>query len=490
MRNLIIVDDINKITFSIENAEFMSSKTYLTEYPATKRETARIYNLCKSYKYQSAGYYVSLLALARGHKVLPNITTIQDLKSQSMLKFCNDKLKNDIEKSLKKIKADSFVLSIYFGKNIAKQHNRLCKKIFDIFRAPLLRSTLIRTKNSWKITSIKVIDLDDIPPYHVEFFQESARQYFQQKRFKEPYQDKSIYDLGILVNPEEENPPSDAEAIDNFINAAESLGFYVDLLTKDDFSRITEYDALFIRETTAVNHHTYKFARQAFAEGLVVIDDPESIIKCTNKVYIAELLNKAKIPTPKTLVINKSNIELIEEQLGFPCVLKQPDGSFSHGVVKIDNKKMLQRHLSNYFKNSELIIAQEFMRTDFDWRIGILDKQIIYACKYYMAEDHWQIYNWDAVNKCSYGGYEAIDIKKVPEIVLNAALKSANLIGNGFYGVDVKETDNRAYVIEINDNPSIEAGVEDAFLGKELYLKIMQTILQRIQAKKGPSNGQ
>ncbi len=45
---------------------------------------------------------------------------------------------------------------------------------------------------------------------------------------------------------------------------------------------------LFIRETTYVDHHSFRFSRRAEAEGLVVIDDPQSILRCTNKVFLAE----------------------------------------------------------------------------------------------------------------------------------------------------------------------------------------------------------
>ena len=34
-----------------------------------------------------------------------------------------------------------------------------------------------------------------------------------------------------------------------------------------------------------LDHHTYGFSRRAAAEGLLVIDDPDSILKCNNKVY-------------------------------------------------------------------------------------------------------------------------------------------------------------------------------------------------------------
>ena len=39
------------------------------------------------------------------------------------------------------------------------------------------------------------------------------------------------------------------------------------------------------------------------------------------------------------------------------------------------------------------------------------------------------------------------------------------------------------YVIEVNDNPSIEAKVEDLYLGKELYMIIMQEFVNRLEAR-------
>ena len=85
--------------------------------------------------------------------------------------------------------------------------------------------------------------------------------------------------------------PSNERALEKFEKAAERMGHRrCELITATISRRLAEFDALFIRETTSVNHHTYRFARRAAAEGLVVIDDPESIVRCTNKVYLAELL--------------------------------------------------------------------------------------------------------------------------------------------------------------------------------------------------------
>src|SRR5262249_670410 len=152
------------------------------------------------------------------------------------------------------------------------------------------------------------------------------------------------YDLAILVNPEEELPPSNEKAIKRFIKAAESLSMETELIGRDDFGRLAEFDALFIRETTEVNHYTYRFARRPALEGLVVIADAEAIVKCCKKVYLGELMDRYEIAVPKTLLIHRDNMSAIREELGFPCVLKKPDSSFSKGVVKVNDEKELNVH--------------------------------------------------------------------------------------------------------------------------------------------------
>ena len=203
------------------------------------------------------------------------------------------------------------------------------------------------------------------------------------------------YDLAILHNPEEKEPPSNPKALQRFVKAAESLGLATELIVREDYGRIAEFDALFIRETTSVIHHTYRFARKAAAEGLVVVDDPESILKCTNKVFLAELMEKHKVPVPKTVIVHRDNAKEISRLLGLPCILKKPDSSFSQGVVKADTEEELAAYAEEMLERSELLIAQEFMPTDYDWRVGIFDRQPLYVCKYYMADHHWQIIKRD-----------------------------------------------------------------------------------------------
>ena len=225
-------------------------------------------------------------------------------------------------------------------------------------------------------------------------------------------------------------------------------------------------------------------ARKAAAEGLVVIDDPESILRCSNKVYLAEVLARHRLPAPQTVIVHGRNIDHILEELSLPCVLKQPDSAFSQGVVLVRDKEALEAEARRLLSKSDLVIAQEYLPSDFDWRIGVLDRRPLFACKYFMAAGHWQILRKGKSGKDIYGRVETLPVGKVPKKVITTALKAAGAIGDGLYGVDLKQVGNKVYVIEVNDNPNIDAGFEDEVLQDELYLRVVETFLKRIERRK------
>ena len=481
MKKIIVVNNPKNWKFHIPEAEIISAKDYLTQHDFTKEKSLRVFNLCRDYSYQSKGYYVSLLAEARGHKVIPNVKNIRDFKAPAVVKIVSDDIDELIQKSLRHLTGTEFVLSIYFGQNVSPQYLELSQELYRIFQAPLLRAKFI-FKQKWFIQSIRPICVDEIPETHKEMVDKFAQEYFEKTRFVSAKSEEYLYDLGILINPDEKEPPSNKQAIHNFIEAAQETGFRVELITKKDYHRVGEFDAIFIRETTNVNHHTYAFARRAQSEGIAVIDDPDSILRCSNKVYLQELMDVGKIPAPKTIIAHSENRHTLAKELGFPMVIKAPDSSFSLGVKKVADKAEMEQVLDEMFEKSDLLIAQEYTPTEFDWRVGILDGRPIYACKYYMAKDHWQIYNWNSADKDEICGmFDTVPIEMVPHGIVKTALRVASMIGNGLYGVDLKEVNGKPMVIEVNDNPSIDAGIEDQVAKKKLYLSIMRSLRHRIE---------
>lgn len=483
MPKLIVVEKPQHWNLRLDDVQVITPAQYITDETFQLVKSLKILNLCQSYNYQSEGYYVSLLAEARGHKVLPEVSTIQDLRYPSILR--DDSLDFDalIQTTFKNEPYDKVEFNIYFGLTQSEHLNKLALQLFQLVQAPLVRASFAK-KTKWVLQGIRPVSLNEMPETDQPILKSALEKYLLRKR-EYRTDDKKKYDLAILVNPEDPNPPSDDRALKRFYKASLEAGFNTEFITKNDIDQLIQYDALFIRETTNVNHHTFRFAKKAEALGLAVIDDPESISKCTNKVYLNELLNVNKVLTPRTLVLTAENCDTVPQKMNFPFILKQPDGAFSRGVVKIENLDQFRKERESMFEKSDLIIAQEFLPTPFDWRVGIIEGQVLFVCKYFMATKHWQIVNWSAKKEASRDGVvESVAVDQAPAGLLKTALKATSLIGKGLYGVDMKEVDGKFYVIEVNDNPNIDAGIEDKILKERLYDQIMEVILNRIRSAK------
>ena len=83
------------------------------------------------------------------------------------------------------------------------------------------------------------------------------------------------------------------------------------------------------------------------------------------------------------------------------------------------------------------------------------------------------------------GSSRTLLVEEAPKEVVDTAVRAAGLIGDGLYGVDLKQNERGVFVIEINDNPSLDLGVEDACLKDELYRTVMREFLRRLEARAG-----
>ncbi len=482
-RTLLVVDDLSDWNPYYPSDQVITFETYLATEQGESHQRVRIINLCSSYRYLSDGYYCSLLAEARGHHVIPSVKVLNDLGKKALYRLQLEDLSQTLARAFKSTDKDSEItLLSYFGTSPDPAFQELARLLFERFSCPILEVTL-RCKQHWEIIGLRAISHRHLDDAMQTIFADALDKFSTKVWRKGRARKAARFDLAILINPEEQLPPSNRGALKKFIKIGRQLGIEIELITQQHYVRLPEFDGLFIRETTSIDHHTYRFAKKAEAEGLVVIDDPTSMLRCTNKVYLADLFRTHRVPTPKTWLLHKGNaahLDRVEAEAGFPVVIKIPDGSFSRGIVKVNDRKELELKVEELFQKSALLLAQEFLYTDFDWRIGIFNNKALYACRYYMVKNHWQIYRHGS-SRIDTGNFATLPTFEVPKAVLDAALKATQPIGNGLYGVDVKEKDGKGYVIEVNDNPNIDSGVEDKYLGDELYRLIMTELLRRME---------
>lgn len=485
----IIVDDPADWGPFYPSEHVVAFADYIAQPDEAIKQPLRIINLCRSDRYLSRGYYCSLLAEARGHRVLPSVATLNILRNRKLFILEFDDLEERVDALVaghSPERPEGFSVKSYFGRVREEALAPLARDLFERFACPILEIEF-RKRTRWEIAALTPLGPAELDDSEQTVFAEALEHYSRAVWRRPRERTRYRYDMAILVDPQEPHSPSDPIAIKHFMKAAKRLGIAVDLIKRSDYGRLQEYDALFIRATTAIDHFTYRFAQKAESEDMVVLDDPTSILRCTNKVYLADLLRRHKIPAPDTrILIRQPQSKLLASVAGlaFPLVLKIPDGSFSKGVVKVKNEDELQETLKELFKKSSLLLAQEYLYTDYDWRIGVLNNRAIYACKYFMVRDHWQIYRYGDKGAVDSGRFQTLPTHEVPRPVIEAALRATRPIGNGLYGVDIKQAGDRIAVIEVNDNPSIESGVEDQYLGLELYHLIMEDFLRRLDEQR------
>ena len=444
----------------------------------------KIINLARSFNYQSRGYYCSLLAEARGHRVIPSVETMVDLGTRQLYAQALPELDDALAKALAAApdKAMPARLLVFFGATEDRRFDRFGRLLFDWFRCPVLEVTVEPGERPQikRLAAVPVTKLTaaELAVFHSALHNHTRREWRSKKDRAPPR-----YSLAVLYDPNEAMPPSDLPTLKHFSRVAEKQGVEVEPITRRDLTRLSEFDALFIRETTSIDNHTYRFARRAVQEGMPVIDDPVSMIRCTNKIYLHELMAGNGIAVPPTVILaSPHDLSRAADELGFPMVLKVPDSSFSRGVKKVDTLAELQALFKEWFEDTDLLLAQAFMPTAFDWRVGVLGGKPLFVCQYMMAKKHWQILKHRADGKSDFGGHNTVPLAEAPPAVVDVGLRAAQLIGNGLYGVDIKETADGIFLVEVNDNPNIDRGIEDAAEKDQVWIELTRWFVDRLES--------
>lgn len=191
----------------------------------------------------------------------------------------------------------------------------------------------------------------------------------------------------------------------------------------------------------------------------VCVNSRECLEICADKFRTTQVLKKYEIPVPKTSIVQGENgFELALKEVGgkFPVIVKTLYGSQGLGVFQIDSMESLKSTLQTIWKLApdQEVLIQEFIETDGDYRIHVINDKIFAAMKRHKVQGDFRA-------NVHLGG--EVSNFEVPENMAQIAINANKAVKGIWTGVDIIENKKTGelVVIEVNSSPGLD-GIEDA----------------------------
>ncbi len=285
--------------------------------------------------------------------------------------------------------------------------------------------------------------------------------------------------IGIFVDRQTLSYSKKLSMLMRFRDVAESLGHRSYFIFPVELKKIVKLDGLLIRSRTDPLNVSYVAARMATMHNIPVIDNPEAIRVCSDKVNMYLHLMQANVPIPRTEILVRkkivpSDVRSYFERLGSQVVLKEPSTSYSNRVKRVHRVEDFLQTARAYLKMADELVMQEYIESEEDWRIGVLNGRFLFASRYVLPRESDQVQAVDS-EEIPYYGIEMVKENEVSRGAIDLAIQACQAIGSGLFSVDIKEREGKMYVIEVNDNPSLESGEEEFYpdISERIILELL-----------------
>ena len=224
----------------------------------------------------------------------------------------------------------------------------------------------------------------------------------------------------------------------------------------DDKGFILDADTLVVNRGSVTRNDSYlDLISQIERYGIATCNPRECIEVCSDKFRAYLRLQEIGMNQPRTVLIPNDEAETVDrahEALDneFPMVLKTLQGSKGVGVLLIETERSLQSQVSLIYKIDPFcdILLQEYIESDYDVRVVIVNREIIGAMKRNKITGDFRS------NMSQGAKAESVTLT---ELEKDHCLQAAKAVNGQWVGVDFIPAKNRdkqsPYIIEVNHSP-------------------------------------
>lgn len=219
---------------------------------------------------------------------------------------------------------------------------------------------------------------------------------------------------------------------------------------------LSQFDAIIPRIASYMTKYGTAIVRQLEMQGVYTVSSSIAIARSRDKLRSMQLLAKAGVGIPKTVVSrNSTDIDdLLDKIGGTPVIIKLARGTHGNGVVLAETKKAAKSVLQAFYLSNEdgtNVLLQEFIEESAgtDIRAFVVGSRVVASMKRQSLDDDFR-------SNLHKGG-EGVAIKLTEE-ERKTAVKAAKAMGLNVAGVDMMRSARGPLVLEVNASPGF--GVE------------------------------
>ncbi len=301
-------------------------------------------------------------------------------------------------------------------------------------------------------------------------------------------------EVWILFNEEIEAPTAEAFEIRRFLAEGREMGIDVKvfhpeqfdlLVTSEDRESVLIDGSLmplpdFLLPRTYVIETGYfplAVIRQLERLGVRIFNNSASIECVSDKLHTHQVLAEHGLPTPNTMLAKfPVDLDLVENSLGFPVVVKTLLGVNGTGVFLIESRDAftdLMGLISETNPNIQIIFQQFIsMSKGRDLRLFVVDGEVVAAMERRAREGGFKA-------NFSQGG--SVQEFMFDEDAKSLALKTAEVLNLQVAGIDLLFTDDGYTICEANSFPGFK-GLESA-CNVNIPQEIYKAMLRRLEAE-------